>query len=530
MRSELLITFASEAGEHCTVLESAVLVAERGDVAPEQIRAALRAAHTLKGDAQSLALEPIADLAHALEDRLLPLQSGGKLTDVDQMLRGLDALRACLPALELGATPDMSDLSRCGQALRDGTAALPLEPAAATAELASPRLKLSLELLDELINCVGELDAARRLLRARIRALPRAMGADLLEVLERIDKPAEEVESLALRARLVPLGPMLEGQARVVRDAAARSSKRVQLQVEGGDIELDAALIERLRASLVHALRNAVDHGIEPPAARKLAGKPEVGLVKLTATRHGKRIAIEILDDGAGLDLTRIEERARALGWLAKGEEPTQATLQSFVLRAGFSTSAETTELSGRGVGLDAVTTFVHELGGSVELQSYAGYGVIVKLLLPVTSAIIDGLQARAGSINLVLPIDSIERCVPCEHDTDSARWSIVDVGDESIACLRLAALFASTSDTQSRQSLIIARHREGRVGLVVDRVERMGRVLMKPVSGGAESAPGVAGSALTEDGKVALVLDVRQLLDFAMREGAPALPIGLES
>jgi two-component system chemotaxis sensor kinase CheA len=530
MRSELLITFASEAVEHCAVLESAVLVAERGDSNPEQVRAALRAAHTLKGDAQSLALEPIAELAHALEDRLLPLRSGGKLSDVDQVLRGLDALRACLPALEQGATPDMSELSRCSHALRDGTEALPLEPAAATAELASPRLKLSLELLDELINCVGELDAARRLLRARIRALPRETRSDLLEVLERIDKPAEEIEGLALRARLVPLGPMLEGQARVVRDAAARSSKRAQLQVEGGDIELDAALIERLRVSLGHAIRNAVDHGIEPPAARKQAGKPEVGLVKITATRHGKRIAIEVLDDGAGLDLARIDARARELGWLARGEQATPATLHGFVLRAGFSTAQETTELSGRGVGLDAVTTFVHELGGSVELQSYSGYGVIVKLLLPVTSAIIDGLQARAGSIDIVLPVDAIERCVPCERNTDSARWSIMDLGDESIACLRLADLFASKSDTQSRQSLIIAGHRERRVGLLVDRVEKLGRVLMKPVSGGAESAPGVAGSALTEDGKVALVLDVRQLLDFAMSEDAPALPIGVES
>lgn len=529
MRSELFTTFASEAIEHCAVLESAVLVAERGESTPEQVRAALRAAHTLKGDAQSLALDPIADLAHAVEDRLLPLQSGGKLTDVEQLLRALDALRACLPALEQGVAPDMAELERCSQSLRDGTQAPPVEPAAATLELGSPRLKLSLELLDELINCVGELDAARRLLRARIRALPRDLRTDLLEVLERLDKPAEEVESLALRARLVPLGPMLEGQARVVRDAAARSSKRVQLQVEGGDIELDAALIERLRVSLVHTIRNSVDHGIEAPAARKLAGKPEVGLVKITATRHGKRIAIEVLDDGAGLDLARIEERARALGWLAKGEEPTQATLQSFVLRAGFSTAPEATELSGRGVGLDAVTTFVHELGGSVELQSYTGYGVIVKLLLPVTSAIIDGLQARAGSINLVLPIDAIERCVPCERQDDSARWSVVDLGDESIACLRLAEVFASKGDTQSRQSLIIARHRERRVGLLVDRVEKMGRVLMKPVSGGAESAPGVAGSALTEDGKVALVLDVRQLLDFAMREDVPALPIGPE-
>jgi two-component system chemotaxis sensor kinase CheA len=530
MRSELLITFASEAVEHCAVLESAALAAEREDSRPEQVRAALRAAHTLKGDAQSLALQPIADLAHALEDRLLLLQSGGKLSNVDQLLRALDALRACLPALVQEAAPDLSQLSRHSEALRDGAQALPIELGAATTELASPRLKLSLELLDELINCVGELDGARRLLRARIRALPREIRSDLLEVLDRIDKPAEEVESLALRARLVPLGPMLEGQARVVRDAAARSSKRVQLLVEGGDIELDAALIERLRLSLGHALRNAVDHGIEPPEARKLAGKPEVGLVKITATRHGKRIAIEVLDDGAGLDLTRIEERALSLGWLAKGEEVTQAALQSFVLRAGFSTAQETTELSGRGVGLDAVTTFVHELGGSVELQSYSGYGVIVKLLLPVTSAIIDGLQARAGSIDIVLPIDAIERCVPCERQPDSARWSIMNLGDESIACLRLAELFASKSDTQSRQSLIIAGHRERRFGLLVDRVEKMGRVLMKPVSGGAESAPGVAGSALTEDGKVALVLDVRQLLDFAMREEVPAVPIGVES
>jgi two-component system chemotaxis sensor kinase CheA len=529
MRSELLSTFASEAAEHCAVLESVLLVAERGDSNPEQLRAALRAAHTLKGDAQSLALEPIADLAHALEDRLLPLQSGSKLGSAEPMLRALDALRACLPALERGA-PDLAELTRCAEALRDGTDTMPGEPAAGITALASPRLKLSLELLDELINCVGELDAARRLLRARIRALPRETRSHLLEVLDRIDKPAEEVESLALRARLVPLGPMLEGQARVVRDAAARSSKRAQLQVEGGDIELDAALIERLRLSLGHAIRNAVDHGIEPPAARQQAGKPEVGLVKITATRQGKRIAIEVLDDGAGLDMPRIEARARALGWLGKGEEATEAVLHGFVLRAGFSTARETTELSGRGVGLDAVTTFVHELGGSVELQSYAGYGVIVKLLLPVTSAIIDGLQARAGSIDIVLPVDAIERCVPCERQSDSARWSIMAVGEESIACLRLAELFASKSDTQARQSLIIAGHRERRVGLLVDRVEKMGRVLMKPVSGGAESAPGVAGSALTEDGKVALVLDVRQLLDFAMREDVPALPIGVES
>jgi two-component system, chemotaxis family, sensor kinase CheA len=530
MRTELLFTFASEAVEHCAALESAVLAAERGEANPERVRSALRAAHTLKGDAQTLALEAMAELAHALEDQLLPLQSGGKLVEVSQMLRALDALRACLPALEQGVTPDMSEVLRCTQALRDSTQDSPLEPIATSTELATPRLRLSLELLDDLINCVGELDAARRLLRARIRALPRELRPSLLEVLERIDKPAEEIESLSLRARMVPLGPMLEGQARVVRDAAVRSSKRAQLLVEGGDIELDAALIERLRVSLVHIIRNAIDHGIEPAEARKQAGKPEAGLVKITATRQGKRIAIEVLDDGAGLNLSRIEERALELGWLAKGDEPSQATLQSFVLRAGFSTAMETTELSGRGVGLDAVTTFVHELGGSVELQSYAGYGVIVKLLLPVTAAIIDGLQARAGDINLVLPVDAIERCVPYETSSDPQRWSIADFEGETIACLWLADLFASTSHRQFRQALVVARHRDRHVGLVVDRVDKMGRVLMKPVSGGAESAPGVAGSALTEDGKVALVLDVRQLLDFAMAEKTSVAPIGFET
>lgn len=529
MRRELLATFASETSEHCAVLESAVLAGERGDSTPEQVRAALRAAHTLKGDAQSLAFEPMAELAHALEDQLLPLQSGSKLSNVGPLLAALDALRACLPALEQGAAPDMAGVLRCAQALRESSEELPVEPAIATLELATPRLKLSLELLDDLINCVGELDAARRLLRARIRALPREARASLLEVLGRIDQPAEEIESLALRARMVPLGPMLEGQARVVRDAAVRSSKQAQLIVEGGDIELDAALIERLRVSLVHVLRNAVDHGLEAPEARKLAGKPEVGLIKITATRQGKRIAVEVLDDGAGLNLPRIEERARARGWIAKGEEPDAATLQGFVLRSGFSTAAETTELSGRGVGLDAVTTFIHELGGSVELQSYTGYGVVVKLLLPVTSAIIEGLQARAGGTNLVLPVDAIERCVPCEGQTSTGRWQVMDLGNESLACLRLADLFSVTHESHERQAVIIARHRERRIGLVVDRIDKMGRVLIKPVSGGAESAPGVAGSALTEDGKVALVLDIRQLLDFAMRQETPAAPIGLE-
>jgi two-component system chemotaxis sensor kinase CheA len=458
MRTELLFTFASEAVEHFAVLESAVLAAERGEATAEQVRAALRAAHTLKGDAQTLALEAIAELAHALEDRLLPLQSGGKLGEVSPILRGLDALRACLPALEQGASPDMSELLRCAQSLRDGSQDVPLEAAAATLALATPRLKLSLDVLDELINCVGELDAARRLLRARIRALPREMRSGLLEVLERIDKPAEEIESLSLRARMVPLGPMLEGQARVVRDAAERSSKLAQLHVEGGDIELDAALIERLRVSLVHVLRNAIDHGIEPPEARKLAGKPESGLIKITATRQGKRIAVEVLDDGGGLNLARIEERARELGWLGKSDVVTQSTLESFVLRAGFSTALETTELSGRGVGLDAVTTFVHELGGSVELQSYTGYGVIVKLLVPMTVAIIDGLQAKAGELNLVLPVDAIERCVPYEKPDDSRRWSIVELEGETIACLWLADLFASVSHGPCKQSLIVAR------------------------------------------------------------------------
>lgn len=519
MRKELLVTFAAEAREHAALLEAAILAAERGDTNPERLRAALRAAHTLKGDAQALGLEPLGALAHALEDRLSPLSSGGALGNAAPLLQALDALCACLPALERGSDPDTTRLALCTQALRDGSEHIAIEGEAALPEASAPRLKLSLELVDDLINSVGELDAARRLLRARIRALPRATRANLLEVLEHIDQSAEEIEGLALRARMVPLGPMLEGQARVVRDAAVRSGKQAELVVEGGDIELDAALIERLRVSLVHILRNAIDHGLEPPEQRKEAGKPELGLVKISATRQGKRIAIEVLDDGAGLNLARIEARARALGWLGESEQLDERALTRLVLRPGFSTAAQTTDLSGRGVGLDAVTTFVHELGGSVELQSYSGYGLVVTLLLPVTAAIIDGLQARAGDVDLVLPVDAIERCVPCDHYAGTGRWQLIDVGGDSIACLRLADVFATASPSRGRQALVITRHRERRVGLVVDRVEKLGRVLIKPVSGGAEAAPGVAGSALTEDGKVALVLDVRQLLDFAMRD-----------
>ncbi len=276
---------------------------------------------------------------------------------------------------------------------------------------------------------------------ARLRELCRARDdPEVTQVAEEIERLTAGLRMTTTSIRMIPIGSLFGRFRRVVRDLARALDKSVRLVTEGEDTELDRTVVESLHDPLVHLIRNAIDHGIEPPAARRAAGKPADGVTTLTASHDGAGVAIMVADDGRGLDRAGILARARDRGLVGADAEPSEAELFQLVFAPGFSTAARLSSVSGRGVGMDVVKTAVEALRGTIELTSPPGRGSAVTLRLPLTLAIIDGLLVRVGDQRYVVPLATVEECV--ELGLAPGASQVVLLHDRLITVLRLAELF----------------------------------------------------------------------------------------
>jgi two-component system chemotaxis sensor kinase CheA len=389
-------------------------------------------------------------------------------------------------------------------------------------------VRVDVERLDRLMNLVGELvvdrirfqQIAQRLREAR---LVDGVAEELAEATTHLGRVASDLQAEVLKARMLPIEHLFSRFPRYVRDLARRAGKRVELVLEGQDTELDRSVIEQIGGPLMHLVRNAIDHGIEPPEERERAGKPAAGRLCLAAFQEEEGIVVVVEDDGRGIDTDRVRQKAVALGILspeAAGRLSEEEAVE-LIFHPGLSTAQAVTEVSGRGVGMDAVRAGVQALGGSVEVETRRGQGTRFLLRLPLTLAIVRALLVSCGGERYALPLAGVQEIV----EVPAGR--VHRVGPHRTTLLRGAvlplvsvheALEIPVPEGTDRLLCVVTGGRR-RVGLWVDRVLGEGEVVVKPLGPYLGQVPGVSGATILGDGRVALILEPAALVRLAVRE-----------
>jgi two-component system chemotaxis sensor kinase CheA len=387
-------------------------------------------------------------------------------------------------------------------------------------------LRVDVGKLNRLLDLMGEITIAR----GRV--------AQLLEDGEHIDLNAireahrftdalhTELQETVLKTRMVPVGPLMRQYARTVRDLSKSHGKLAQLYLEGEDVEVDTSVVEHLKDPLLHMIRNAIDHGIEKPSVRRKKGKAPVGAITVKAAHKAGSIVIEVSDDGAGLDRQKIVDLARKRGLAAEPEKLSDHDVYQLIFESGFSTVSQVSDLSGRGVGMDVIRRNVQALRGSTYVSSRPGAGASVHICLPLTLAMIEGFGVGVGNETCVIPVDQVIECVELTADEEHAgrREGVLQLRGEPLPYLYLKDHFGFPGDRALRQNIIVVEHDSGRAGLAVDVLYGSTQTVIKPLPAIFKDVPGVSGSAILGNGRVALILDVPTLLrDFQSQAAEPA-------
>jgi two-component system, chemotaxis family, sensor kinase CheA len=382
---------------------------------------------------------------------------------------------------------------------------------------AANSVRVPAERLDDLMDQVGELVIAQSRLK-QIAAASRDVQVKAIS--EEIERLALALRDTTMGARLVPIGQLFGRFRRLVHDLSHELGKDIALVLSGEETELDKTLIERLADPLIHLIRNSVDHGVEPPAQREAAGKPRQGRIALSARHLGHEVLISITDDGGGLDRARIQQRAEEQGLSAPGAKLTDTELFQLIMQPGFSTAHEVTSVSGRGVGMDVVRRAIDALRGNIDVASQPGLGTEITLRLPLTLAIIDGLLVRVGDGRYVIPLSAIEECVELSgaDDTRSRGHTFLNVRDSLVPFLRLREVFATRTEPDQFQKVVIVSAGDQRVGLVVDQVIGDHQTVIKSLSKLHADVAAFSGATILGDGTVALILEVAHLVEHGQQ------------
>jgi two-component system, chemotaxis family, sensor kinase CheA len=379
---------------------------------------------------------------------------------------------------------------------------------------ATASVRVPAERLDELMNRVGELVITQ----SRLSQVAAACSdAQVRAVTEEIERLVLELRDTTMGIRMMPIGSLFGRFRRVVHDLSRDLGKQVELVTEGEETELDKTMIEQLNDPLVHLIRNSIDHGLEDPAGRNAASKPQMGLIKLSARHAGTEVLITIADDGRGLNRERIRERAIERGLMSADGAVTDNDLFQVLFLPGFSTAAQVTSMSGRGVGMDVVKRTIEGLRGKIDLASTGGSGTEITLRLPLTTAIIDGLMVRVGQGRYVMPLGSVEECVELSEEevARSSGHSFLNIRGEVVPFLRLRQLFQATTPADRYQKIVVVSASGMKVGLAVDQVIGEHQTVIKSLTKLHSGIEMFSGATILGDGSVALILDIPHLVEF---------------
>jgi len=380
-------------------------------------------------------------------------------------------------------------------------------------------VKVDLERVDQLVEAIGELVIVESMVSnaPEIRQLP----GHLRNYLSQLAKITRELQKLGMSMRMVPVRSEFQKMARITRDLARRSNKQVRMELSGEGTEMDRIMVEQIAAPLVHLIRNAVDHGIAAPEARRAAGKPEVGTIRLAAGHEGGSIIIEVTDDGRGIDRERVLAKAIERGIVDTGSTLTESQVLDLIFAPGFSTAAQVTEISGRGVGMDVVKRNIEAVRGRITISSVPGRGTTFRLVLPLTLAIIDGMVVRCASERFILPtLNIVESLQPSPDMLFSVMGSQEHllVRGQSLPLLRLNRLLdIEGGETDPTKALVvIVESLNAQVALLVDEVVMKQQVVIKTLTQELDTARIFAGAAILSNGRVGLIVNIESLIDSA--------------
>ena len=571
---EIAADFLIEAQEILDRLGEQLVTLEQDPSDSEQLNAVFRGFHTLKGGAGFLGIQAMVNLCHAAEETLGLVRAGQATLEpqhFDAAQQSLDWLQQMLDAIGAGEDPphapqiliDQFDVQghavpapkptnppAAGAAVASGgdlisddefealldqlhgdgvptTVASPApappprpQPAPKPAPAGKPvakaggeteqTIRVDTKRLDAIVNLVGELVLSRnrlKTLRARIR------DEELDRAVSGLDIATARLQTAVMRTRMQPVGKVFSRFPKVARDVARQLQKEVDLELVGADTELDRNLVEALADPLVHLVRNAIDHGIEVPSLREACSKPRQGHVRLSAQQEGDFVTIEIRDDGAGIDPERLRVKALEKGLI----DPEAAARLShdeclqLVFLPGFSTKAEVTDISGRGVGMDVVQSRIRELSGQITIHSDVGRGSRFVIRVPLTLAILPTLLVQAGDPVYALPLARVMEVL--HAPSESLRWfdgqAVLDRQSHTLPLVDLRQWLRVDPVMAPLLTIVVLQIGEQRFGLIVDQVRGREEVVIKPLPRAVRGLPGYAGATLIGDGRMALILDV---------------------
>lgn len=366
--------------------------------------------------------------------------------------------------------------------------------------------------LDTLMNLVGELVITQ----ARMNQLAiKRQDEELHSASEDLDRLTTELRDNTFSIRLLPIGSTFGRFKRLVRDLSNELGKKITLETEGAETELDKVVLDNLADPLIHLIRNSIDHGIESPSDREKKGKPATGTIKLSARHAGSHVLIDIEDDGAGLNSKRILEKAIERGLVRHEDNLSEQEIQNLIFEAGFSTAQTVSDISGRGVGMDVVKRSIHVLGGEVSIESTDGVGTKFRIRLPLTLAIIEGLMVSVAKEHYVLPLNQVEECVELfgkgsEHNSSR----LLSIRGEQIPYMRLREWFKVNDTTPEIEQIVVLRLGEERFGFCVDEVIGQYQTVIKQLGKLYEGVVGFSGATILGDGGVAIILDAMALME----------------
>jgi len=380
-------------------------------------------------------------------------------------------------------------------------------------------IRVQADKLDQLIDLVGELviaGASAGLLAQKSRQ------SELIEATSVLSRLVENIRDSALQLRMVQIGETFNRFNRVVRDVSRELGKEIDLEISGGETELDKSVVEKIGDPLMHLVRNAIDHGIEPAAVREASGKPAVGRVGLNAYHDSGSIVIEVTDDGGGLHKEKIRQKAVDRGLLDASATLSDQELVNLIFEPGFSTVDQVTNLSGRGVGMDVVRRNIQALRGQVDVATEAGAGSRFTIRLPLTLAIIDGFLTSVDKASYVIPLDSVVECI--ELGDMKLDRHYLNLRGEVLPFVNLRELFEMEGEAPTRRSVVVVQYAGNKVGIVVDKLHGEFQTVIKPLGVLFRHLRGIGGSTILGSGEVALILDVPALIGIAAKAETKSL------
>ena len=554
---ELVQGFLDESIEQLTMIENGLISWEESPNDLSIIDNIFRPFHTIKGVSGFLNLTDINSFAHIYEDLLDDARKGvivhnEQISDV--VFSGIDALKSMIEAIGVSLQQKNYvqhgvDLERYAQLIADarsgrksksasGEKASQEKSIAQTTQTSSSSkstiaattgsqsrslsktdssVKVSTGKMDNLIDLVGELVVTQNMV-VQNEVIRNSSEKRLQRDIGQLKRITSSLQDLSMSLRMVPIKDTFQRMHRIVRDIARKSGKKIVLETYGEDTEIDRNMVEELYEPLVHMIRNNCDHGVESPAARRKLGKPETGTLRLNAFYKGGMVVIEASDDGKGIDSDEIFKSAIKKGLAKPGEKLSEPEILNFIFSSGFSTRAEITDISGRGVGMDVVRKAITKLRGSIEVRTKVNKGTTFALRLPLTLAIIDGVIVRIGKERYIIPTLSIKESMTAESGTFNkivGKGETIFIRGRIIPLLRMNHIFGIEGGTDDpNEGLLMIVESDGQeAALLIDEMLDKQEIVIKTLGDGLNKIEGLAGGAIMSDGNVGLIVDIPTLL-----------------